>query len=128
MKDGSETDEDNNTSGQQRSGESLQENAPSGYMKSIVTKVVNNITINCNNLILKFVEEDIVLSVNIRFLSMQTVNNEWKPTFTDVSGLEMILRRVVTIEDLTLCLDRMDSSGKIDIYQVSNKNNNDNRN
>ncbi|XP_044002415.1 vacuolar protein sorting-associated protein 13B [Aphidius gifuensis] len=115
MKDGTEKNDD--TQNTQKSNESLQENAPPGYIKSIVTKVVNNITINCNNLILKFVEEDIVLSVNIRFLSMQTVNDKWKPTFTDVSGNEMILRRVVTIEDLTLCLDKMDSSGKIDIYQ-----------
>lgn len=58
------------------------EETPPGYIKSIVTKVVNNITINCNNLILKYVEEDIVLSVNVRFLSMQTVNNKWEPTFT----------------------------------------------
>lgn len=27
-------------------------------------------------------EEDIVLSVNVRFLSMQTVNDEWEPAFT----------------------------------------------
>lgn len=93
------------------------DDTPSGYIKSIVTKVVNNITINCNNLILKFVEEDIVLSVNIRFLSMQTVNEDWRPTFIDVNATDMILRKVVTIEDLTLCLDRLDSSGKIDIYQ-----------
>lgn len=56
--------------------------APPGYIKSIVTKVINNITINCNNLILKYVEEDIVLSINVRFLSMQTVNNKWEPEFT----------------------------------------------
>ncbi|KAK0091414.1 hypothetical protein PV326_003263, partial [Microctonus aethiopoides] len=116
MKDGSETEDDGNL--QYKSAvESLNEDTPSSYMKSIVTKVVNNITINCNNLILKFVEEDIVLSVNIRFLSMQTVNEDWKPTFTDVNATDMILRKVMTIEDLTLCLDRMDSSGKIDIYQ-----------
>lgn len=58
------------------------EEAPSGYIKSIVTKVINNITIHCNNLILKYVEEDIVLSVNVRFLSMQTVDNKWEPAFT----------------------------------------------
>lgn len=62
--------------------------APPGYIKSIVTKVVNNITINCNNLILKYVEEDIVLSVNVRFLSMQTVDNKWEPAFT---GMYVIL-------------------------------------
>jgi vacuolar protein sorting-associated protein 13B len=57
------------------------EEAPPGYIKSIVTKVINNITIHCNNLILKYVEEDIVLSVNVRFLSMYTVNDKWDPAF-----------------------------------------------
>ncbi|XP_076631853.1 vacuolar protein sorting 13B isoform X1 [Colletes latitarsis] len=94
-----------------------QEEAPPGYIKSIVTKVVNNITINCNNLILKYVEEDIVLSVNVRFLSMQTVDNKWQPAFTDVNAYEVMLRKVITIQDLTLCLDKMDASGKIEIYQ-----------
>lgn len=60
----------------------IREEAPPGYIKSIVAKVINNITINCNNLILKYVEEDIVLSVNVRFLSMQTVNDAWVPAFT----------------------------------------------
>ncbi|XP_076376736.1 vacuolar protein sorting 13B isoform X1 [Megalopta genalis] len=105
------------SSGLQKRQEIPQEEAPPGYIKSIVTKVVNNITINCNNLILKYVEEDIVLSVNVRFLSMQTVDNKWEPAFTDVNAYEVMLRKVITIQDLTLCLDKMDASGKIEIYQ-----------
>ncbi|XP_043268199.1 vacuolar protein sorting-associated protein 13B isoform X2 [Venturia canescens] len=95
----------------------IQEESPPGYIKSIVTKVINNITINCNNLILKYVEEDIVLSVNVRFLSMQTVNESWEPTFMDVSSSDAALRKIVIVEDLTLCLDKMDTAGKIEIYQ-----------
>ncbi|XP_076241466.1 vacuolar protein sorting 13B [Calliopsis andreniformis] len=105
------------TSTLQKRQEIPQEEAPPGYIKSIVTKVVNNITINCNNLILKYVEEDIVLSVNVRFLSMQTVDNKWESAFTDVNAYEVMLRKVITIQDLTLCLDKMDASGKIEIYQ-----------
>ncbi|KAK2583878.1 hypothetical protein KPH14_001152 [Odynerus spinipes] len=101
----------------QRKKEMLQEEAPPGYIKSIVTKVVNNITIHCNNLILKYVEEDIVLSINVRFLSMQTVDDKWEPAFTDVNTYEVMLRKIVTIQDLTLCLDKMDASGKIEVYQ-----------
>ncbi|XP_008548362.1 intermembrane lipid transfer protein VPS13B [Microplitis demolitor] len=116
MRDDSEVNSDNNFP-QKINFDTLQEETPSSYIKTIVTKVVNNITINCNNLILKFVEEDIVLSVNIRFFGLQTVNNEWKPSFTDIYTTDMILRKLITIEDLTLCLDRMDASGKIEIYQ-----------
>ncbi|XP_067209482.1 intermembrane lipid transfer protein VPS13B isoform X1 [Linepithema humile] len=101
----------------QKRKEMVQEEAPPGYIKSIVTKVINNITIHCNNLILKYVEEDIVLSVNVRFLSMQTVDNKWEPAFTEVNNQEVMLRKVITIQDLTLCLDKMDASGKIEIYQ-----------
>lgn len=36
----------------------------------------------------------------------------------DVNSYEVVLRKIVTIQDLTLCLDKMDASGKIEIYQV----------
>ena len=29
-----------------------------------------------------------------------------------------MLQKIITIQDLTLCLDKMDTSGKIEIYQV----------
>lgn len=106
-----------NTTTLQKKKEIVQEEAPPGYIKSIVTKVINNITIHCNNLILKYVEEDIVLSINVRFLSMQTVDNKWEPAFAEVNTQEVMLRKVITIQDLTLCLDKMDASGKIEIYQ-----------
>ncbi|KAJ8683631.1 hypothetical protein QAD02_019423 [Eretmocerus hayati] len=116
LKDGKQS-ENVSTSSPVRQIEIPQEEAPQGYIKSIVTKVINNITINCNNLILKYVEEDIVLSINVRFLSMQTVNNKWEPTFTDMSSYEAKLQKIITVQDLTLCLDKMDTSGKIEIYQ-----------
>ncbi|XP_011871179.1 PREDICTED: vacuolar protein sorting-associated protein 13B isoform X1 [Vollenhovia emeryi] len=106
-----------NTTTLQKKKEIEQEEAPPGYIKSVVTKVINNITIHCNNLILKYVEEDIVLSINVRFLSMQTVDNKWEPAFAEVNTQEVMLRKVITIQDLTLCLDKMDASGKIEIYQ-----------
>ncbi|KAL6262831.1 hypothetical protein P5V15_005621 [Pogonomyrmex californicus] len=112
-----ENSTETNTATLQKKKEMVQEEAPPGYIKSIVTKVINNITIHCNNLILKYVEEDIVLSINVRFLSMQTVDNKWEPAFAEVNTQEVMLRKVITIQDLTLCLDKMDASGKIEIYQ-----------
>lgn len=53
-------------------------------MQNLVTKIVNNICINCNNLILKYVEEDIVVSVNIRMLKLSSANQKWLPTFTGI--------------------------------------------
>lgn len=35
----------------------------------------------------------------------------------DISNYEMKLQKIVSVQDLTLCLDKMDTSGKIEIYQ-----------
>lgn len=59
--------------------------APATYVQSLVNRVVNNISFRCNNLILKYVEEDIVLSVNIKHLSMDSVNGKWEPSFSGKS-------------------------------------------
>ena len=56
--------------------------APPGYVQSLVNKIVSNITIICSNLILKYVEEDIVLSVNVKTVTLQSANESWKPAFT----------------------------------------------
>lgn len=37
---------------------------------------------------------------------------------SDISSYEVRLQKIITIQDLTLCLDKMDTSGKIEIYQV----------
>lgn len=58
---------------------------PPGYIQSVVNKIVGNITINCNNLILKYVEEDIVVSMNIKLLTVESADEEWKPAFTGIS-------------------------------------------
>jgi vacuolar protein sorting-associated protein 13B len=56
--------------------------APPGYVQSLVNKIVSNITIFCNNLILKYVEEDIVLSVNVKTVTLQSADKLWQPAFT----------------------------------------------
>jgi len=55
--------------------------APPGYVQSLVNKIVSNITIICSNLILKYVEEDIVLSVNVKTVTLQSANESWQPAF-----------------------------------------------
>ena len=43
-----------------------EQGAPPGYIQSLVNKIISNIKIVCNNLILKYVEDDLVLSLNVR--------------------------------------------------------------
>ena len=80
-------------------------------------RIVNNVNIVIENLILKFVEEDIVLSVNIKTLEIFSVNSDWTRAFVDLTTPELVLRRLIEITDLTVCLDKRDREGKILVYQ-----------
>lgn len=88
---------------------------PPGYLASLVTKIANNISIKCNNIILKYVEEEIVLSCNIQELSLSSADFNWLPAFVDVSPIKFLVRKLVNINDLTICLDKRNSMGKIEV-------------
>eukprot|EP00116_Pleurobrachia_bachei_P010211 sb/3470473/ len=90
--------------------------APS-YVQLLTQRILNNVHIKVNNLIFKYIEGDIVLSVNIKSAEMYTVNGEWERTFSDVSAPEYCLRRVIDLVDLTVCLDHTSSSGRIEVYE-----------
>lgn len=57
-----------------------------GYVQSLIRRVVNNVNIVVNNLILKYVEDDIVLSVNITSAECYTVDDMWERAFMDITG------------------------------------------
>ena len=92
--------------------------AAPGYLDSLVTRILNNINIIVNNLILKFVEDDIVLSLNIQSAEYYSVDARWQKCFIDVSPEDLRLRKVLQINDLTMCLDQRNASGKIEHYQI----------
>lgn len=62
-----------------------------GYVQSLIRRVVNNVNIVVNNLILKYVEDDIVLSVNITSAECYTVDDIWERAFMDVTGEQWLL-------------------------------------
>ncbi|XP_077382325.1 intermembrane lipid transfer protein VPS13B isoform X2 [Festucalex cinctus] len=101
----------------------LQQTAPSdpdlppGYVQSLIRRVVNNVNVLVNNLILKYVEDDIVLSVNITSAECYTVDDVWERAFMDVTAPELVLRKVINFSDCTVCLDKRNASGKIEFYQ-----------
>lgn len=91
--------------------------APPGYVQSLINKIISNVTIVCNNLILKYVEEDIVLSLNTRNLRLSSADELWRPAFTELSLPDLILRKLIQVTDMTICLDKRNASGKIETYQ-----------
>ncbi|NWS26437.1 VP13B protein, partial [Polioptila caerulea] len=90
---------------------------PPGYVQSLIRRVVNNVNIVINNLILKYVEDDIVLSVNITSAECYTVNEFWDRAFMDISATDLVLRKMINFSDCTVCLDKRNASGKIEFYQ-----------
>lgn len=38
-------------------------------------------------------------------------------SFVELSPTQVVLRKLITLNDLTLCLDKRNAAGKIDIYQ-----------
>ncbi|MGH0159811.1 UNVERIFIED_CONTAM: hypothetical protein FKN15_044086 [Acipenser sinensis] len=90
---------------------------PPGYVQSLIRRVVNNVNIVVNNLILKYVEDDIVLSVNITSAECYTVDEFWDRAFMDISPSDLVLRKVINFSDCTICLDKRNASGKIEFYQ-----------
>nr|XP_042120439.1 vacuolar protein sorting-associated protein 13B isoform X8 [Peromyscus maniculatus bairdii] len=90
---------------------------PPGYVQSLIRRVVNNVNIVINNLILKYVEDDIVLSVNITSAECYTVGELWDRAFMDISAADLVLRKVINFSDCTVCLDKRNASGKIEFYQ-----------
>ncbi|XP_037389974.1 vacuolar protein sorting-associated protein 13B isoform X3 [Pygocentrus nattereri] len=90
---------------------------PPGYVQSLIRRVVNNVNVVVNNLILKYVEDDIVLSVNITSAECYTVDELWDRAFMDITSPELVLRKVINFADCTVCLDKRNASGKIEFYQ-----------
>jgi len=97
--------------------EGKEETPPSGYVQSLVNRVINNVSICVNNVILKYLEDDIVLSLNIKSAETFSVNSNWEKAFVDVVAPDFLLQKLCNISDLTICLDKRTSSGKIELYQ-----------
>ncbi|CAG9558247.1 unnamed protein product [Danaus chrysippus] len=91
--------------------------APPGYMQALVRRIVSNIAVRVHSLIVKYVQDDIVLSLNVKRLAVDSVGTDWEPSFADIDQNQPAIRRLVRLDDLTLCLDKSDSDGKIRFYQ-----------
>nr|XP_026690885.1 vacuolar protein sorting-associated protein 13B-like [Ciona intestinalis] len=87
------------------------------YIEGLLRKIKNNFSIVVNNLILKYIEDDIVLSVNIQTASYNGVNEQWKPAFVELTEKSPVLRHVCELKDMTVCLDRRGVSGRVESFE-----------
>ncbi|KAH9643537.1 hypothetical protein HF086_016744 [Spodoptera exigua] len=91
--------------------------APPGYMQALVRRIVSNIALRVHHLIVKYVQDDIVLSLNVKHLGVDSAGPNWEPSFADIDQAQPVIRRLVHLDDLTLCLDKSDGDGKIRFFQ-----------
>jgi len=52
---------------------------PPSYVQSLINKIIGNLSVTCNNVILKYIEDDIVLSMNIKSITLDSCNENWIP-------------------------------------------------
>ncbi|KAH8383835.1 hypothetical protein KR009_010773 [Drosophila setifemur] len=88
-----------------------------GSSSGVVNKIINNIALQCNNIILKYVEDDIVVSMNVQCLNFNSAGEDWKPAMVDVHPVAVLMRKVLQISDLTICLDKRNTAGRIEVCQ-----------
>lgn len=55
--------------------------APPGYMQALVRRIVSNITVKVHHLIVKYVQDDIVMSLNVKHLTVESAGPDWIPAF-----------------------------------------------
>ena len=90
----------------------------SNYVQTVLARILNNVQIVVNNLIIKFVEDDVVISLSSRTAQCFAANQQWLKSFVELTQQDLSLRRLITLPDLTLCLDRRDFNGKVHRYEV----------
>lgn len=55
--------------------------------------------------------------MNVKHLKVESCNSKWEPAYTEISPNQVIMRKCISVNDLTICLDKRNTSGKIDVYQ-----------
>ncbi|KAF5400425.1 hypothetical protein PHET_05777 [Paragonimus heterotremus] len=89
-----------------------------GYLQSYLKRLLANIRFVVYNLNVKFLQDDIVLSLSGSVLDFHPTTPDWKPTFHS-GGQESsyMVHRKLQVSDVTLCLDHSGSSGYVEVYE-----------
>ena len=115
------TSSDDSLLKEQAQQQQQQQPMPAGYIQNIITKILFNIQLIVNNVIIKFVEEDMVLSFNMKSAECFSVNTDWEKMFIGEvnNAKDFHLRKILQLNDVTICLDKLESktTSKINFYQ-----------
>lgn len=90
-----------------------------GYLKSYLNSLLTNIRLEVHNLNVKFLQDDIVLSMSCDHVEFSPTDSNWRPSlFTENMNATYRIHRKLSISDATFCLDHCASSGFVETYEA----------
>ncbi|CAH8564024.1 unnamed protein product [Schistosoma rodhaini] len=93
-------------------------NVPPGYLEVYIHRLLSNIHFVVHNLNLKFIEEDLVLSLSLNKADCFVTDFDGNPIFSDINPRSTnVTNRLVQFFDLTVCLDRAGRNGYVEVYE-----------
>lgn len=85
----------------------------------MLQKIMLNISLEINNVVIKYCTERYTSSISWKSLSVMPTNPDWKPAFCDYHGQTKASYKVVKLVDATWCLDSVSpESGKIVTFEA----------
>ncbi|KAF0694240.1 Aste57867_14876 [Aphanomyces stellatus] len=83
----------------------------SSWLQSMLSKILANISIQINNLVLKYEQDDIVLSLTLGLLDVYSANEEkdWARGYEEPKGTDKIISKRMDAKDISVFLDRYTS-------------------
>ncbi len=92
-----------------------------GYVQGLMNRIVNNIIITVQNLIVSVIEEesDLLMSFTVKSLRWCSANDKWMPEYvcTDSYQGDYTLCKMCTVNSMTVCLDQIGSGGHVEMYE-----------
>ena len=108
-----------------------------GFVQSVINKIIGNIQYSVSNLVVKYVDGNVVASASAKTLTWcvrargpshtycwvgtphrQAADASWEGAFVDLTGPTKFLRQILHIHDLTLCIDPCDRCGGVCAFAV----------
>ncbi|CAH0516636.1 unnamed protein product [Peronospora belbahrii] len=89
------------------------EHPKSGWIYDTLQKILANVSVQLNNLVLKYEHDDVVFSITLGTLHVDSAceKNGWKQNFEELKGGHRVICKRIDAKDVTIFLDRYTSDG-----------------
>ena len=92
-----------------------------GYVQGLMNRIVNNIVITVQNLIVSVIEEesDLLMSFTVKSLKWCAANDKWVPEYVHTDSFQgsYSLCKMCSVSGMTVCLDQIENAGHVEMYE-----------